>query len=147
MEVSTNFVNYEEYKKKQESLAKLLEGSGKIVSALNMQQYAKNLESLGQKVHNENFKVQVVGAFKNGKSTFINSLLGEEILPAYTIPTTAVINEIKWGPEKKAVLTDAQLLERSGIVNESRYRTKTVPAAGALLKPEDSPEKQTSFEV
>jgi DNA gyrase subunit A len=49
--------------------------------------------------------------------------------------------------KKKAVLADAQLLEGSGIVNESRYRTKTIPSAGALLKPEDSPEKQTSFEV
>ena len=49
--------------------------------------------------------------------------------------------------KKKAVLSDAQFLADSGIVNESRYRTKTIPAAGALLKPEDSPEKQTSFEV
>ena len=49
--------------------------------------------------------------------------------------------------KKKAVLTDAQLLETSGIVNESRYRSKTIPSAGALLKAEDSPEKQTSFEV
>ncbi len=49
--------------------------------------------------------------------------------------------------KKKAVLRDAQLLEGSGIVNESRYRTKTIPAAGALLKAEDSPEKQIQFEV
>ena len=49
--------------------------------------------------------------------------------------------------KKKAVLSDVQLLERSGIANVSRYRTKTVPSAGALLKPEDSQEKQTSFEV
>ena len=40
--------------------------------------------------------------------------------------------------KKKAVLADAQLLAISGITNESRYRTKTIPAAGALLKPEDS---------
>ena len=29
-----------------------------------------------------------------------------------------------------------------GIVNGARYRTRTIPAAGALLKPEDSEEKQ-----
>ena len=29
-----------------------------------------------------------------------------------------------------------------GIVNGTRYRTRTIPAAGALLKPEDSEEKQ-----
>ena len=49
--------------------------------------------------------------------------------------------------KKKALLADAVALEDSGIVNQSRYRCKTIPTAGALLKPEDSPEKQQSFEV
>ena len=49
--------------------------------------------------------------------------------------------------KKKALLQDAVLLEQSGIVNQSRYRTKTIPAAGALLKEEDSSEKQQMFEV
>ena len=35
--------------------------------------------------------------------------------------------------------------EESGIVNMSRYRTRNLPAAGALLKPEDSEEKQTEL--
>ena len=49
--------------------------------------------------------------------------------------------------KKKALVTGAVLLEESGITNQSRYRTKTVPAAGALLKEEDSQEKQITFEV
>ena len=49
--------------------------------------------------------------------------------------------------KKKAVLQDAVLLESSGIVNASRYRSKNLPTAGALLKEEDSPEKQISFEI
>ncbi len=49
--------------------------------------------------------------------------------------------------KKKAVLQDAVLLEASGIVNQSRYRTKTIPSAGAVLKEEDSPEKQQTFDV
>ena len=49
--------------------------------------------------------------------------------------------------KKKAALKDAVLLEGSGIVNENRYRTKTIPSAGALLKEEDSPDKQQAFEV
>ena len=49
--------------------------------------------------------------------------------------------------KKKAVVKDVQLLRCSGIVNESRYRTKTLPSAGSLLKEEDSSEKQQSFEV
>ena len=47
--------------------------------------------------------------------------------------------------KKKALLHRAVLLEKSGITNLSRYRTKLIPAAGALLKDEDRPEKQISM--
>ena len=49
--------------------------------------------------------------------------------------------------KKKATLLDAVILEESGIANHSRYRTKTIPSAGAVLKPEDSPDKQTAFDI
>ena len=49
--------------------------------------------------------------------------------------------------KKKAVLENAVPLERSGITNQSRYRSKTIPASGALLKEEDSAEKQTAFDI
>ena len=49
--------------------------------------------------------------------------------------------------KKKAVVRNAILLEQSGIVNQSRYRSKTIPTAGALLKEEDMPEKQITFDV
>ena len=49
--------------------------------------------------------------------------------------------------KKKAVLQNAVLLENSGITNPGRYRTKTIPSAGAFLKEEDAAEKQQSFEV
>ena len=40
--------------------------------------------------------------------------------------------------KKKALLHRAVPLSESGIVNESRYRTRTIPAAGSLLKDEDA---------
>ena len=49
--------------------------------------------------------------------------------------------------KKKAVLERAVELSGSGIVNESRYRSKTIPTAGALVKPEDLGQQQESFEV
>ena len=38
-------------------------------------------------------------------------------------------------------------LEQAGITNEARYRTRTLPAAGALLREEDSEEKQLTMEL
>ena len=49
--------------------------------------------------------------------------------------------------KKKAALTAVLPLEQSGIENPSRYRTKTIPAVGALLKPEDMQEKQQKLEL
>jgi len=49
--------------------------------------------------------------------------------------------------KKKAVVTGVVSLEESGIVNQSRYRSRNIPAAGAILKEEDSPEKQITFEM
>ena len=49
--------------------------------------------------------------------------------------------------KKKAAVTYAVNAEISGITNLSRYRTRTLPSAGALVKEEDSLEKQIQFEV
>ena len=39
----------------------------------------------------------------------------------------------------------AVALEESGIVNVSRYRSRSLPVAGALLKPEDKGEEQMAL--
>lgn len=49
--------------------------------------------------------------------------------------------------KRKAVVERAAYVEDSGIVNQSRYRTRTVPAAGALLREEDMDEKQIRLDV
>jgi len=48
--------------------------------------------------------------------------------------------------KKKAQLMHAVPVEESGIVNAGRYRTRTLPTAGALLKEEDAPDKQISLD-
>ena len=49
--------------------------------------------------------------------------------------------------KRKALLDRAARLEDCGIVNASRYRTRTIPAAGALLRGEDAEEKQIVMEI
>lgn len=91
------------YQKYQAELAQVLKGASEVTSRLNMSK-EKELAELGNKVQSDTFKIMVTGTFKNGKSTFINALLGEEILPAYALPCTAVINEVKYGTGKRALL-------------------------------------------
>ena len=88
----------------RERLGGMLSDASQVINELNMSSASENLDKLSKKVNNDTFKIQVIGTFKNGKSTFINSLLGEEVLPAYALPCTAVINEVKYGEKKDAIL-------------------------------------------
>ncbi len=49
--------------------------------------------------------------------------------------------------KKKAILTGAKPLAQSAIANVSRYRVRSLPAAGALIRPEDAEEQQLSLEL
>lgn len=46
------------------------------------------------------FLVVVVGEFNAGKSTFVNALLGDDLLPMGITPTTDVIELVRWFPRK-----------------------------------------------
>ena len=48
---------------------------------------------------------------------------------------------------KKAALDRATPLAQSGIVHQARYKGRTLPAAGAILRPEDLEEKQMTMEM
>ena len=84
---------------------------------------------------------QVVVYATDGRAAIISTAL---LLPKTTRNTIGVSVMLL---KKKSSLDRAVLLEESGIVNASRYRCKTIPTAGALLKEEDSPDKQESFPV
>ncbi len=100
--MTTAHNKYKTFARQRNALGQLMGEACRILEDLNQSQEA--IRGLQSKVDNESFKIMVVGTFKNGKSTFINSFLGDDILPAYSIPCTAVINEVRYGREKKATL-------------------------------------------
>ena len=90
---------FRELKKKAESL---LSAATTVVDGLAQTSDVERLKALSDALSADTFKVLIIGEFKRGKSTLINALLGEDVLPSYSIPCTAVINEIKWSDEKRA---------------------------------------------
>jgi small GTP-binding protein len=58
------------------------------------------------KLEEEAFHLVVLGEFNHGKSTFVNALLGADVLPTGITPTTAAINHVVWAekPRARAVL-------------------------------------------
>lgn len=63
---------------------------------------AREAAALAERVAEGRFYVAVVGQFKRGKSTLINALVGDALLPAGVIPVTAVVTVVRHGPERAA---------------------------------------------
>jgi small GTP-binding protein len=59
------------------------------------------------------FLLVIAGEFNSGKSSFINALLGERVLPEGVTPTTDRINLLRHGDEVGEELLEAYLLERT----------------------------------
>ena len=59
------------------------------------------------------FLLVIAGEFNSGKSSFINALLGERVLPEGVTPTTDRINLLRHGPEVGEQMLEAYLLERT----------------------------------
>lgn len=68
----------------------LAESSGLAAAVADMQKLTNLLYLPG-------FRVAVVGEFNRGKSTLINRLLNQQVVPTGIIPTTAVLTSIKAG--------------------------------------------------
>ena len=95
----------EEHKKVLEELAALIsreEQCAAVIAPENTvwkEDLAKTKEKTGEK-----FVVLVMGIFSSGKSSMINALIGEELLPTGFLPETAVLGEMHYSTEKKVTL-------------------------------------------
>src|SRR5579863_3008261 len=63
---------------------------------------AKEARELSARISEGRFYVACVGQFKRGKSTLINALIGEPVLPTGFIPVTAVPTVIRFGEQLTA---------------------------------------------
>lgn len=129
--------------KNKEKLTGYIENSIHIAKNLDIPTWTDTMSLLKKRVLTDTFKIMVLGEFKRGKSTFINAILGDEVLPAYAIPCTAVINEIKYGCKKKAVLYFKNPLpnplvgpiKEEAIAHINKYKNGNIPPLE--IKPED----------
>jgi small GTP-binding protein len=89
-------------------LATALERFGSDVAVEDLRRFQEAREQLSGL-----FLLVIAGEFNSGKSSFINALLGERVLPEGVTPTTDRINVLRHGPEVSEQLREAYLLERT----------------------------------
>ena len=97
-----------DHKKVLNQLAELIAEEEKYVVQIYSDQ--EKIEAQKEKMETarnktgEEFFVLIIGAFSSGKSSLINALIGEELLPTGFLPETAVIGELHYGEKKRITL-------------------------------------------
>lgn len=102
---------------------------------LDLADSAELIAKVLDRLENDVFSVAVVGEFKRGKSTFINALLGVEVLPTDVLPTTATLNRVTFGVDKRVTIDykdgRAEVIEYDRL---SEYVTKMSSEAEEVAK-------------
>ncbi len=74
-----------------------------VAEAVGMVTLARDIRTTRiPKLEAERFHLVVLGEFNHGKSTFVNALLGQDVLPTGITPTTASINHVVHAPNPTA---------------------------------------------
>jgi GTP-binding protein EngB required for normal cell division len=109
-----------------------------IAERLGAEADARQVEGVLKDIEQHSFKIAVVGEFKRGKSTFINALLGKEILPSDILPASATLNRVTYGLEPriqvyfKSVDSQPPRVEEIAFDQLAKYVTKLTPEAEAI---------------
>lgn len=72
------------------------ENSGK----LSLERDIEDIKVVSKNLREGVFRLLVLGDMKRGKSTFLNALIGERLLPSDVNPCTAVLTVLRYGAEK-----------------------------------------------
>lgn len=98
-----------EYQELNEKIDAVLSLSQEVVA----EESRAELHRLKQAIQQDVFSIVVLGEFSRGKSTFVNALMGEPLLPMDVLPETAVIQVLHYA-EKPGV----EIVYRNGVVKQ-----------------------------
>jgi hypothetical protein len=79
-----------------------------LADPLGLNDPARRLRDRAEKIRSDRFKVLVVGEFKRGKSTLLNAMLGNDVMPRKAAECTAVVTTIQYHdrPHVKVIYAD-----------------------------------------
>jgi GTPase SAR1 family protein len=86
------------------AIAKAEGEGGKASGRLELQAEVVNLEIVADNLRKGVFRLLVLGDMKRGKSTFLNALLGERLLPSDVNPCTALLTILRYGQDKRVTV-------------------------------------------
>ncbi len=87
------------------SLRAAYETIERICRTFGIDSVTPRLAAIGEGLSGEEVvDIAVLGQFKAGKSSFLNSLFGKDVVPVHVLPATSVVTRIGFGPTERAVV-------------------------------------------
>ena len=83
------------------TILKYMDNLSKMLKEDSQEELLNDLIRIKKRLEQPLFSVAVVGEFSRGKSTFLNNLIGSELLPVGNLPTTAMLTKIVYGKKQR----------------------------------------------
>ena len=80
-----------------------LEQLAALATSVGTASIARDANSLSERVREGRFYLACLGQFKRGKSTLLNALIGEELLPTGVPPVTSVVTVVRFGTRRARI--------------------------------------------
>jgi replication fork clamp-binding protein CrfC len=87
------------YSAVRQQVTDALEALSRLASERGMKQAYVAASDALHRLSENRFNLVVFGEFKRGKSTFLNSLLGRNVLPTAVIPLTSIVTVVQYGEQ------------------------------------------------
>ncbi|WP_193224456.1 dynamin family protein [Bacillus sp. B1-b2] len=123
----SNYMNLQDFEYKKQQALFFLQEVLDIANELKVREVSQYLMESIRQLENQSFTLTVVGEFSRGKSTFINALLGKNVLPSKVKPTTTMINRIFYEETPSFSLSFRNQDEPRKILEESDFRKLCAP--------------------
>jgi GTPase SAR1 family protein len=120
-------LKFTEYENKKQIILEQLHVIKDIAKDLKMSTTVQKTGETIKQLEKDAFLLTIVGEFSRGKSMFINSLMGEKVLPSKVKPTTAILNKIVYSEESYIRLHFHGGVKNPSVISAKELRALSVP--------------------
>lgn len=101
IESVSDFVGLKQYMVAKQNIACEIRALSELLKKFPVERKVEECRQLMVKLAEDRFILAVVGQFKRGKSSLMNAIIGQDLLPTGVLPLTSAITVLKHGPQKR----------------------------------------------
>jgi len=142
--VTTAYADLEQFQQTRNQLDQIYASVNPVIQNCVKEKYvtetlAQDFGQAWERLRSQRFRIAVVGEFSQGKSTFLNALLGEKIQPTRATPCSGTLTVLRYGEQKRVIcryrdgreeeIAIEQYQEKAAISKEAAHGKETASKA------------------